>query len=344
MTTRSRSAVATAAVSVAVALAACGSSSSTSSSTKPAAGAASTKQSGSEAPSGATTSLTIGTSPTISNASLYYAIDDGPFAAHKLKGTPVVIQSGAEAIPQVLNGQVQFSASDPLSALLAIAHGTPIEMVVGGNVAASSQATDPSALIVKDDSPIKDLAELDGHTVAVNAINSLGQVGLEAAVDATGGHSSTIKFVEVAFPDMVAAVKNGTVDGAATNEPFVTLGKSQGQRIVPRGGLSTTLAGVPQVLYVTSKSYAQSHPSVVAAFAAAVDAGDQALSKDPSEIRQIGAKSTTLPPPVLAKITLPTFGPPLTVASLEKLEKYMVKYKVLSAPIPDLSQYVYSGS
>ena len=285
----------------------------------------------------------MGTSPTISNASLYYAIDNGPAAANKLKIKPVVMQSGAESVPDLLNGQIQFAATDPLSALLAIAHHTPIEMVVGGNTVAPDQAKDPSALIVPGNSPITSLAKLDGKTVAVNAINSFGQIGLDAAIDSHGGHSNTVKYVEIAFPAMVAAVKKGTVNAATANEPFVTQAKTEGLKTVPLGGLSTTLSGVPQVLYITSKSYASSHPAVVAAFAKAVSAGDAALHKHPDEIRTIGAKSTTIPVSVLSKIVLPYFGPKLTASSMSKLESYMVKYKVISTPVPNLGQDIYSG-
>jgi NitT/TauT family transport system substrate-binding protein len=291
-----------------------------------------------------TTKLTVGTSPTISNASLYLASQDGTFAKSGLAVTPRVIQSGAQAIPQLLNGQIQFAAADPLGSILAISKGTPLEIVVAGNVAASDQSKDPSGLIVKGNSSIQSLADLNGKTVAVNALSSLAQVALEGAIDAKGGNSKSVKFVEVGFPQMVAAVQNGTVDAAATNEPFVTAAKSAGERTVPFGGLSTSIAGVPQVVYVTSKSYASSHPDVVKAFAASINAADTTLGQNPDQIRTVGAKSTTIDAATLAKITLPVFGPKLSLDSLTKLESLMVTYGVLSAPVQTLSQSVYSGS
>jgi NitT/TauT family transport system substrate-binding protein len=244
----------------------------------------------------------------------------------------------------LLNGQIQFAAADPLSAILAISHNTPLEIVVGGNVAPSDPAKDPSGLVVKGGSPVKSLADLDGKTVAVNAVNSLAQVALEAAIDAKGGRSNTVKFVEIAFPSMIAAVQNGTVDAAATNEPFLTAGKAAGLRTVPFGGLSTSIAGVPQVVYLTSRGFASSHAQVVKAFAASIDAADTMLGGNPNLIRAVGAKSTKIPPPLLAKITVPYFGPKLSVSSLTRLEALMVKYKVLSAPVQNLNQSIYGGA
>jgi NitT/TauT family transport system substrate-binding protein len=286
----------------------------------------------------------VGSSPTISNASLYLASENGTFAKNKLAVSPVVIQSGAQAVPELLNGQIQFAAADPLSAILAISRNTPLEIVVGGNVAPSDPAKDPSGLVVKGGSPIRSLADLDGKTVAVNAVNSLAQVALEAAIDAKGGRSNTVKFVEIAFPAMIAAVQSGTVDAAATNEPFLTAGRAAGLRTVPFGGLSTSIAGVPQVVYLTSRDFASSHADVVKEFAASVDAADATLQGNPNLIRAVGAKSTQIPAPLLAKITLPYFGPRLSVTSLTRLEALMVKYKVLSAPVQNLNQSIYSGA
>src|SRR5258708_39718119 len=148
------------------------------------------------------TKLTVGTSPTISNASLYLATEDGTFAKNNLDVTPVVIQSGAQAIPQLLNGQIQFAAADPLSSILTISKNVPLEIVVGGNVVPPDQSKDPSGLIVKGSSSIQSLAGLDGKTVAVNALNSLAQVGLEAAIAPKCGNSKHVQFSKLGFPQL----------------------------------------------------------------------------------------------------------------------------------------------
>src|SRR5260370_32106298 len=124
------------------------------------------------------TKLTAGTSPTISNASLYLATEDGTFAKNNLDVTPVVIQSGAQAIPQLLNGQIQFAAADPLSSILTISKNVPLEIVVGDNVVPPDPSKDPSGLIVKGSSSIQSLARLHGKTAAVNALSSPPQGAL----------------------------------------------------------------------------------------------------------------------------------------------------------------------
>jgi NitT/TauT family transport system substrate-binding protein len=316
-----------------VALAACSSGSHT---------AASSTVSPSAATGGnAVTSIKVGTSPTLSNASLYQAAADGTFTAHHLAETPQQVTSGAQALPLLLNGQIQFTAADALGAITAISKHLPIEIVAQGNVNSPDPAEDSTGLVVKGGS-IASVAALSGKTVAVNSLNGLAQVAAEAAIDKKGGDSSKIKFVEMGFPQMVAAVQRGTVDGAVLAEPYVTQAKQASLTdLLPV--MSTSIPGVPGIVYIASDAYVKSHPAVVADFAASLNAANAELSADPAKVREVAAKSTTTSASVLAQIVLPQFtAQPLTLATLQSLEQLMVTYKVLPAPV-DLTSDVYTA-
>jgi len=43
-----------------------------------------------------------------------------------------VVQSGAAAIPLLLNGQLQFAAADPVSAIVAASKNIPVTVVAPG--------------------------------------------------------------------------------------------------------------------------------------------------------------------------------------------------------------------
>jgi NitT/TauT family transport system substrate-binding protein len=303
---------------------------------------ASGSASGSASAAAAVTALKVGTSPTLSNASLYLAIDNGIFKGHGLDVSTQLETSGAEAIPQLLNGQIKFTAADPLGSLVAISQHVPVVIVAQANVVSATGAQDPTGLVVSAGSGIRSAAGLAGKTVAVNALDSLSQVTAEAAIDALGGNSASVKFVELPIPQMIAAVQRGTVSGAVLAEPYVTAAKEAGLvDLFPV--MSKVIPGTPQVVYIASKAYAAANPGVVKAFVASLDAADTDLSDDPALIRSVGLKSTTVGASVLAKIVLPTFtSSPLGATSLAALEQLMVKYKVLKAPLQP-SQYLYSA-
>lgn len=293
--------------------------------------------------SSGTTHITVGTSPSLSNVSLYLAAspEGGQFAKNNLTETPQVVQSGAQAVPLLLNGQLQFTAADPLGALSAIAKHTPLMIVASGNVAGKDAATDQTAIIVKPGSGIKSAADLSGKTVAVNALNSLAEISVKAAIDARGGDSSKVKFVELPLPQNQAAVQKGTVAAAVTTEPFLSASTAAGlTSLMPV--FSIAIPGVPQLVYLTSKSYAASHPEVVSAFQKSITAANTQLTNDPGLIKKIAGTSTTMPPETLEKVVLPVFDPPRpTTAQLNSLQQVAVKYGALTSafdPAPYLFQ------
>ena len=323
---RRRAVVLGATSAAALLLAACASSGSTSSASASANG---------------TQAITVGTSPAILNVSLYYASQSGLFTKNKLSETPEVLASGEAATPLLLNGQIQFAANDPVGVITAISQNVPVEFVAAAGYPSSNPAQDITGLMVK--SSVKNVASLNGKTVAVNALGGNLELAAKAAIDKAGGDSSSMKFVVMSLQSMDAAVESGKVAAAVESEPFITAGKASGLAdLIPVA--STAEPGVPTVVYMTSKSYAASHPEQVKEFIDALNASDAALSQSPSTIRSVAVKSTGAPASLLAKSSLPVFtSADISLSSLNELESLMIKYKLLTGNI-DLSGDVFSGS
>jgi NitT/TauT family transport system substrate-binding protein len=279
------------------------------------------------------TPIAIGTSSTLSNASLYYADSAGAFARRKLAAKLTVVQSGAAAIPLLLNGQLQFAAADPVSAIVAAGKNIPVTVVAPGSVGADVAATDSSSILVRADSPIASARDLAGRTVAVNALRSLAHITVMSAIDKSGGDSSAVKFVELPLPQMVDAVSRGQVDAAAENEPYSTQGVQSGLRKIATP-LSDTVPGSPQVIYLADKRYAAEHPSTVRAFTEAISEAGGYLGQHPDQVRAVGRTSTATPPDTLDKIVLPVFNSDrLTPATLTGVMDLMVRYRLIPAPV-----------
>jgi NitT/TauT family transport system substrate-binding protein len=288
-------------------------------------------------------SITVGTSPSVSNVSLFLALQKGFFSSQSLHVTPRTSTSGSAAFPLLVNGQIAITATDPVSPLVAISHHIPLVIIAQGSSGRVTPQTDPTALVVRADSSLKAAPDLSGKTIAVNALSSLSHVGAESAIDKLGGRSSQVKFVELPVPAMIAAVQRHQVDGAIVSEPFTTQAKKSGLRVL-LNPVSQGMQSVPQLVYVTTKSFASRNPDVVRRFAASMTRANAELAKNPAEIRTVAKKSTTIPAGFLATMTLPVFTTaPLKLNSVRSLETYMVKYNVLKSPL-NLSQYVVQGS
>jgi len=280
-----------------------------------------------------TTQIAVGTSSTLSNASLYYADSSGAFSRRKLAAKLSVTQSGAAAIPLLLNGQLQFAAADPVSAIVAVSKNIPVTIVATGSVTSDAAAADSSSILVRADSPITSVRDLDGRTVAVNALKSLAHVTAMRVIDNQGGNSAAVKFVELPLPQMVDAVARGQVDAATENEPYSTHGVESGLRKIATP-LSEAVPGSPQVVYLAEKRYVAEHQPLVRAFTEAITEANGYLGQHPEELRAVGRTSTSTPPAVLDKIILPVFnGERLSQGQLTGVMDLLVRYRVISAPV-----------
>jgi NitT/TauT family transport system substrate-binding protein len=303
-----------------------------------AAGCSASKAGTSPGTSKAATGIKVGTAPTLSGTSFYLAAQNGAFAKNHLVATPQLVTSGAQAIPLLLNGQIQFTASDAVGAIKAISQGLPLEIIAQGPVVSADPRKDNAGLIVG--SGIANVRDLAGKAVAVNALGSFSELAAEKSIDLAGGDSSKVKFVELPIPQMAAAVKAGTVAGAAISEPYLSQGKAEGLKdLMPI--LYAVFPNAPMLVYLASTSYASSHPQVIREFAASMTAANAALGTSPATLKSVGEHVAKMSAAQLAGVILPTYvSTPVSLEALKNVMKVMVEYKVLAAPI-DLRGHVY---
>jgi NitT/TauT family transport system substrate-binding protein len=286
----------------------------------------------------ATTDIKVGTAPTLSGTTFYLALQNGTFTKNHLSATAQVTTSGAQAIPLLLNGQVQFTVSDAVGAITAISKKIPLEIIAQGPIVSPDPTKDNSGLLVA--AGITNVQQLDGKTIAVNALGSFSQLAVEKSIDLAGGDSKKVKYVELPIPQMAAAVKAGTVSGAAISEPFLSQGKAAGLKVLfPI--LYNVFPNAPMLVYLASTSYASSHPDVVKEFVESLTEANTELGADPATLKTVGASVAKMTPTQIANIILPTYvSTPLSLDSLTNVMNVMVEYKVLAAPI-DLKGNVY---
>jgi NitT/TauT family transport system substrate-binding protein len=309
------SVVLTSAVTGALALAGCGGGDG---------GSAGAGATGTGGASGDLTVVSVGAIPIVDVAPLYLGVEKGIFTGHGLQVEPFLAQGGAAIVPAVVTGQAQFGFSNITSLLQAEARGVPLALVAPGSGATGDPKADFAAVIVRSDSPVQNAADLAGRSVAINSINNISDTVVREAVRQAGGDAGSVKFVELPFPNMVAAVADGSVDAAFTVEPFATVGKGQGMRAVASPYTQTdpdlTVAG-----YFTSDKYASENPDAVKAFAAAMVESQQYATDHPDEARAVLSSYTQIQPDVAAALTLPKYPTEIDRNSVAKLLDLGVK-------------------
>jgi len=294
---------------------------------------------GGVAPSGGNAKTTVNVG--VGTATFVAPLSTDSFAASGLELVQKPVNSGAAAIPLLLNGQLQFTAADSVGALQAISKNVPLVIVANATTSGSSAENDATSVFVKGDSPIHSAKDLAGKKVAVNGIGNTAQLSAQAAIDKLGGDSSKVQFVETPPPTLDAAVANGTVDAAVVAEPFITQGKAMGLRAL-FSPMAEALPSVPLFVYVTSQSYLAQHRDVVQKFAQDMVKANTYVSRNPDFVRNFAVQNQKLTPDQAAKLTLPLFVPPtVEKPAMQQVVDLMLKYKSISAPV-DLNKAIFT--
>jgi NitT/TauT family transport system substrate-binding protein len=251
-------------------------------------------------------SVTVGIPGLLLNADIFMGEQNGSFTKAGLTVKNQIISAGTNAVPQLLNGSMQFGVVDVPTAIIAAQQGVGIAVVAPIAVGSSSNRGF-GGVIARSGSGISKPADLVGKTVAVNQLNGTSQTLVTATLKKMGADAAKVHYVEVAPEQTIGALKSGRVDAAVTGEPLISIALSMGMSYVLNQE-KDTVAGTATFVFVAAKSYINTHPAVVAAFARAIAAANTAANSNPAAVKQIMIKQDQVPPALASSIVAPTFG------------------------------------
>lgn len=270
--------------------------------------------------SGGTTKVKVGVIPIVDVAPLYLGQEKGFFKKQGLELEISLAQGGAAIVPAVASGQYQFGFSNSTSLMIAQSNSVPVKVVSNGIASTGVQGKDFGALTVKGDSSIKTADQLEGKKVAINTLKNINETAVRESVRKAGGDPDKVKFVELAFDQMPAALDSGQIDAAMVVEPALATVKSQGGREIA-SPLVDVAPNLTVAMYFTSTSYEQQNAAVVKKFKDALAESLAYADAHPDEARQVVTTYTKIPAAVLAKVTLPAWPAEPNRASIEALMK-----------------------
>ena len=276
--------------------------------------------SGKNGSSGGTTTVKLGLIPIVDVAPLYLGQQKGFFSKHGLKLSMSMAQGGAAIVPGVVSGQFQFGFSNVTSLMIAQSNGVPVKAVANGVASTGVAGKDFGAMVVKKGSSITSPKQLEGKKVAVNTLKNINETAVRASMRKAGGDPDKVKFVELAFDQMPAALDKGDIDAAMVVEPALATIRSQGGTEIA-SSLVDIAQNLTVAMYFTSTQYAQQHPDMVKKFQEATAESLAYADAHPDEVRRVVTTYTTIPAAVLAKVTLPKWPADPNRASIETLEK-----------------------
>ena len=269
--------------------------------------------------------LKVGVIPIADVAPLYLGMDKGFFEEEGLKISPQLAEGGAAIVPSVVSGDYQIGFSNTTSLIIAGSKKLPIQIISQGVLGGTGPDDAWDGVMVPKGSDVKDIKDLEGKTVAVNTLNNVSQVVVNTALEKAGADHKKVKYVEVPFPDMNAALESGRVDAAFEVEPGYSGGLAAGSKSVSNA-YEEMAPNYTVATYFATKQYIGESRDVVDRFVRAMQKSLDYASSHDDEARAIVGTYTEIPPEVVDKMKLPVWKSDLNEPTIEQTIEAATKY------------------
>ena len=278
--------------------------------------------------------LQVGTMKIGDLSPFFIAAERGFFKDAGLDINVTAMVGGAAIQPALASGALNIGWSNVVSVYQGHLEGFDYRFIANGAINKRG-SNDVFGIQVAADSPIKSAKELSGKTVAVNTLSNIMQAACAHWIDNNGGDSSKVKWVEVPFPQMEAAIVQKNIDAFGAVEPFVTVPSKVNKKSKVLG---YQLGGIaPRLLiasYFCSEAWVRKNGDTVKAFVAALSRGIDAHNADPEAAKAVIAKNTGLKPEFLQLMALPAFERRILESDLQPMMDVAFKYKLIGRIFP----------
>lgn len=162
----------------------------------------------------------IATLPIDAGAEVFYAADQQYFEAAGVDATIDTLANGGAIIAAVVSGAMDVGYANLFSISQAYAHGLPVTVIAGAGLSVKGSPT--AEIVVAKDSMIRTAKDLNGKVFGTEGLKTISEFAPRNWIDRNGGDASTVKFIELGFPETLAALDAHRVDAVMLPEPFLT--------------------------------------------------------------------------------------------------------------------------
>jgi len=282
----------------------------------------------------AQTKLQVGTIKIGDLSPFFLAQEKGFFKDAGLDIIVTAMVGGAAIQPALASGALNIGWSNVVSVYQGHLEGFDYRFIANGAI--NKRGTnDVFGFQVAADSPINSAKELAGKTIATNTVGNIIQAAGQYWIDSNGGDSSKVKWVEIPFPQMEAALVQKHIDAFVAVEPFVTVPSQVNKktRVLarPAGGIAPRFMIAS---FFSSDAWIQKNGDTVKAFVTAWQRGIDMHNADLESAKANIAKYTGLSPDVLKVVTLTAFETKLLESDLEPIMDLALRYKLINKKFP----------
>jgi NitT/TauT family transport system substrate-binding protein len=239
------------------------------------------------------------------------------------------LANGGASLPALLGGTIDITPSNSLSALIAQEKGLPLKIIAMEAIYRSGQAS--TLMLVNRDSPLQTARDLEGKTVAISTLLSNTHIAVMRWIDKNGGNSKAVKYIELGFSAMPAALEAKRVDAIMVAEPNIAASMSFARVFADAyGSYAPTWL---QDCFVSTDAWIAAHPAETKAFCAAMLATAAWANRNHDKTAPILAKALKMDEHVVDTMRRAVFAEKVTPALLGPVVDAGLAYGALTKPI-----------
>jgi len=264
------------------------------------------------------------------SGALFYAHDLGLFAKHGLDVSIFTSNDNQLAVSSVVGNSIDIAYNNIVVLEQAFRKGIQIVMVAPAAV--NDDRWPSNYLVVPKGSPIKTAVDLQGKILGTAQLGSLGGFATEAWVKNHGGDPGTLKWVEIPYVGLGAALQSGRIDAAFTLEPYATQIRSTTQLLGrPYEAIAKRFLGAA---YFATRQWATDHPDLVARFAAAIREASDWGNANHAKSAPILEKYAKVDADTLAQMTRSVYAEVLVPEEIQPTIDFGARFHFIDASFP----------
>ncbi|HEV8020551.1 MAG TPA: ABC transporter substrate-binding protein [Candidatus Lustribacter sp.] len=277
------------------------------------------------------TTIRLGTNVNNDSTPLFWAVTSGIFARAGLKVDIQKFNSGTVAIAALVGGSLDIARGSLLPLISARAHGIPIQIVAPAELSVVGDSSE--GIVALKESTVTTGKDLNGATMPVPALHDFDEVSTRAWIDATGGDSKTVKFIELPSSAVLASLLAGRVKAAFLSDPFLTSAVASGRTKVIAHPNASIAPRFLITCYCSTETFVDKNRAAIRRFADALGRSATYTNAHHAEVLATVAPFWGVDPAVVNAMT-PTVGASrLDPREIQPLLDAALRYGVIPAPI-----------
>lgn len=258
---------------------------------------------------------------------ILYGQSAGIFKSAGLEVQLQALGSGSATAAAVAGGAIDIGKSSLTTLISAHARGVPFVIVAPASI--YSETSPVAGFVVAKDSPIASARDLNGKTVSASSLKDLISLATQAWIDAGGGDSKTVHFIEIPSSAVSAALAQKRIDGATVVTPALAETLDSGNAKLLGRSFSAIAKHFLIAGWFTTSDFLAKHPETVRRFVGALHQAAAYTDAHRAETVALLANYSHIAPETIRRMVRSTAGSVLDPKDIQPIIDAALKYKII---------------